>query len=169
MMAEQKFLRRDLYIMATYNPDHEKALNSAMKGVKGATAEKMFGFPAYKVNGTLAVSVKSEGIVAKVGEKSAQKLIGKGGIKAYEPLPGRVWKEWVLITSDFDKHKAVFDEAAKYVAAESKPAAKAEKAPAKAAPAKKAAEKPAAKPAAKKPAAKKPAATTDKKPASKKK
>jgi hypothetical protein len=161
MMAEQKFLRRDLYIMATYNPDHEKALNNAMKGVKGATAEKMFGFPAYKVNGTLAVSVKSEGIVAKVGEKSAQKLIGKAGIKAYEPLPGRVWKEWVLITSDFDKHKAVFDEAAKYVAAETKPAAKAEKAPAK-----KAAEKPAAKKPA---AAPKKATTTDKKPAGKKK
>jgi len=162
--------------MATYNPDHEKALNSAMKGVKGATAEKMFGFPAYKINGTLAVSVKSEGIVAKVGEKSAQKLIGKGGVKAYEPLPGRVWKDWVLLTGDFDKHKAIFDEAAKYVAAETKSSAKAEKAPAKAAaaapakaaPAKKAAEKPADKPAAKKPAAKK-AATTDKKPAGKKK
>ncbi len=151
--------------MATYNPDHEKALNAAMKGVKGATAEKMFGFPAYKVNGTLAVSVKAEGIVAKVGEKSAQKLIGKAGIKAYEPLPGRVWKEWVLITSDFDKNKSVFDEAAKYVAADTKTAAKAEK-PAKAAPAKAAA---AEKPAAKKPAAPKKAATTDKKPTTSKK
>lgn len=145
--------------MANYKPEHEKVMNDMMKGVKNATAETMFGFPAFKVNGTLAVSVKSEGIIAKVGEKSAQKHIAKKGVKAYEPLPGRVWKEWVLITADFAAHKDIFAEAVKYVGAEPAKKETAKAAPAKAAPAKAApAKKPAAKSSAEKPAAKKPAA-----------
>lgn len=106
--------------MPEFKAEHETILNKMMKDVKGATAEKMFGFPVYKVNGTMAVSVKTEGIIAKVGEKKAQELIGKPGVSAYEPQKGRVWKEWVLLTSNFDDYKAVFADAAKYVAKSSK-------------------------------------------------
>ena len=101
--------------MPKYNPDHEAAMNKNMAGVAGATAERMFGFPCYKVNGTLTVSVKSEGIVLKVGEKRAAELIGKGGVKVYEPLAGRPWKAWVLLEGDFEKNKGLFAEAADFV------------------------------------------------------
>ncbi len=114
MMGEQIFLK-EMSFMPEFNPAHEKFLSDAMKNVKNAKADKMFGFPVYKANDTMAVSVKSDGIIAKVGEAKAKELIGKKGIKAYEPQPGRVWKDWVLVTDNFDSHKEVFAEAIKYV------------------------------------------------------
>jgi TfoX/Sxy family transcriptional regulator of competence genes len=91
--------------------DYENALHRNLKDVKGAQAGKMFGYPVYKANDTMAVSVVKDGIIARVGEQRAKELIGKGGVKAYEPQPGRVWKDWVLLTGDFDKHKDVFKQA----------------------------------------------------------
>lgn len=106
--------------MPEFNKEHETIMNDMLKGVKDASADKMFGFPVYKAKGTLAVSVKSEGIVAKVGEKRAKELIGKPGITTYEPQKGRVWKDWVLMTSNFKDYKDVFTDAIKYTAANSK-------------------------------------------------
>ena len=41
--------------MANYNPEHEAVLHRMLQDVPGARPGKMFGFPAYKVNGKLAV------------------------------------------------------------------------------------------------------------------
>ncbi len=106
--------------MPEFNAKHEQFLNDAMKGVKNAKADKMFGFPVYKAGDTMAVSVKTEGIIAKVGEKKAKELIGQKGIQAYEPQKGRVWKDWVLITDNFDAHKGVLADAIDYVGKNSK-------------------------------------------------
>lgn len=97
--------------MPEVNAVYENALHKNLKDVKGAQADKMFGYPVYKANDTMAVSVVKDGIIARVGEQRAKELIGKGGVKAYEPQPGRVWKDWVLMTGDFDKHKEVFKQA----------------------------------------------------------
>jgi len=91
--------------------EYENALHKHLKDVKGAQADKMFGYPVYEANDTMAVSVVKDGIIARVGEARAKELVGKGGVKAYEPQPGRVWKDWVLLTGDFDKHKDVFKQA----------------------------------------------------------
>jgi hypothetical protein len=104
--------------MAEYNKEHETVLENMMKGLSGAEAGRMFGFPAYLVNGKLAVGVKKEGIVAKIGAKRAQEMIGKPGVSKYEPLPGRVWKDYVLLTGSFDQYKNLFAEAVRYVQAE---------------------------------------------------
>lgn len=101
--------------MATYNPEHAKILNSLMDGVTDAKLGKMFGYPAYKVNGKLAVGLHDAGIVAKVGEARAKELIGKPGISLFEPMPGRAWKEWVLLTDHFEQHHALFTEAVQLV------------------------------------------------------
>lgn len=97
--------------MPEVKAEYENALHKNLKDVKGAEAGKMFGYPVYKANDTMAVSVVKDGIIARVGEQRAKELIGKGGVKAYEPQPGRVWKDWVLLTGDFDKHKDVFKQA----------------------------------------------------------
>lgn len=97
--------------MPEVKAEYENALHKNLKDVKGAQAGKMFGYPVYKANDTMAVSVVKSGIIARVGEQRAKELIGKGGVKAYEPQPGRVWKDWVLLTGDFDKHKDVFKQA----------------------------------------------------------
>lgn len=139
--------------MPEVKAEFENALHKHLKDVKGAQADKMFGYPVYKANDTMAVSVVKDGIIARVGETRAKELIGKGGAKAYEPQPGRVWKDWVLLTGDFDKHKDVFKQAVDHTAK----LPKQEKAAGrkKAADTKASAKKSDSKPAAKKPAASK--------------
>ena len=104
--------------MPDYNPEHETVLHNVMQGMAGATTGKMFGFPAYKVNGKLAVGLQSAGIIAKVGKTRAGELIGQPGIGAFEPRSGQVWRDYVLLTDNFDQHRAVFEEAVRYVLAE---------------------------------------------------
>lgn len=104
--------------MANYNPEHEKVLHAMLKDVPDAAPGKMFGYPAYKVNGKLAVGLFDTGIVAKVGPARVKELVGKAGISAFEPMAGRVWKDWVLLTGNFEAHKAIFEEAVRYVLAE---------------------------------------------------
>jgi hypothetical protein len=106
--------------MPEFNPEYEAVLHRMLKGAANATADKMFGFPVYRAGGGMAVSVKKEGIIARVGEKRADELIGKPGISEYAPLQGRRWKEWVLLTSNFDDYKDVFKEALTYTAANPK-------------------------------------------------
>jgi hypothetical protein len=101
--------------MGKHNPEHEKQLNEAMKGVAAAEPGKMFGYPGYKVNGKLAVGLHELGVIAKVGADRAKAIIGSGKAKSYEPLKGRVWKDWVLLTDNIGKSKDIFEEAVKYV------------------------------------------------------
>lgn len=102
--------------MTDFNPEHIKVLHAMLKDVPTAKAGKMFGSPAYKVNGKLAVSLfKDEGIVAKVGPQRAKELIGKPGIQVFEPMPGRAWKDWIMLTGDFEQNRALFEEAVQYV------------------------------------------------------
>lgn len=102
----------------SFNPEHEKALNRIMKDLAPAKPGKMFGFPGYKVNGKLAAGLYNTGIVVKVGTDRAKALIGQPGIESFEPMPGRAWKDWVLLTGDFDAHRALFEEAVQVVLSE---------------------------------------------------
>jgi hypothetical protein len=101
--------------MGSFNPEHEKVLHDMLGGVPGAKASKMFGYPAYKVNGKLAVGLFDTGIVAKVGPTRAKELIGQSGIELFEPMEGRAWKDWVLLTGNFEANRPIFEEAVQYV------------------------------------------------------
>ena len=98
-----------------YNPNTADALKTIMDDVPGAKASKMFGMPAYKVNGKLAVSVFEDGIVAKLGKTRAAEVVGTDGIVYFEPM-GRTWKDWIRVNRDYLQHSALFEEAVRYVA-----------------------------------------------------
>ena len=98
-----------------FNPEHERILNMMLADNPIAKAGKMFGYPAYKVNDKLAVGLFDTGIVAKVGPKRVTELVGQNGIQKFEPMAGRVWKDWVLLTGNFEQHKSIFEEAVQYV------------------------------------------------------
>lgn len=102
----------------TFNPAHEKVLHDMLKDVPGVTPGKMFAYPGYKVNGKLAVGLFDTGIVAKVGAERVKQLVGRNGVQAFEPMPGRIWKDWVLLTADFERHRPIFEEAVQFVLAE---------------------------------------------------
>ena len=98
-----------------YNPEHETILNKIMQDMPQANAGRMFGYPGYKVNGKLATGLHEQGIIVKVGQKRANEIIGQGTGAPFEPMAGRVWKDWVLLTGNFEKNKALFKEAVTWV------------------------------------------------------
>lgn len=102
----------------TFQPEHKVFLDQIMQTIPLAVPGKMFGYPGYKVNGKLAVGLFDSGIIAKVGAARAGELITAGKVEAFEPMPGRVWKDWVLVTGDFEANRELFQEAVVFVEAE---------------------------------------------------
>lgn len=98
-----------------YNQTTADALKTIMDDIPGAKAGKMFGMPAYKVNGKLAVSVFENGIVAKLGKTRSAEVVGKDGIEYFEPN-GRTWKDWIRVNNNYSQHRDLFEEAVRYVA-----------------------------------------------------
>jgi hypothetical protein len=105
------FFKEKPAMPSKYDPKHEAALNNIMSDIKGAEPARMFGLPVYKVNGKMTIGLQEKGIIVKVGQKKADDMISKGEAQKVEPLPGRPWKDWVLLTGDFDKHKKLFKDA----------------------------------------------------------
>lgn len=104
--------------MDKYNPEHEAILKSLLSETEIAQEGKMFGYPGYLVNGKLAVGLHSQGIIAKVGRERAAELANQEGFSAFEPQPGRIWKDWILLSGSLEKHAAIFEEALAFVAKE---------------------------------------------------
>lgn len=90
-------------------------LERIMRDIPGAKASQMFGMPAYKVNGKLAVGIFEHGVVAKLGAARTAEIVGKDGVEYFEPN-GRTWKDWIRVNSAFEQHRALFEEAVRYVA-----------------------------------------------------
>lgn len=99
----------------TFDPEHERILHKMLSNNPIAKMGKMFGYPAYKVNGKLAVGLYDTGIVVKVGSKRAKELLGQEGIEGFEPMAGRIWKDWILLTGNFESYQPLFEEAVQYV------------------------------------------------------
>ncbi len=63
----------------------------------GVVAGKMFGYPAYYVNGKLFACIYGEGVGVKVPEEVANKLLSKKHIVSFQPLGKSKMREWVQI------------------------------------------------------------------------
>ena len=104
--------------MGKYNPEHEAILKTLLGQSENAQEGKMFGYPGYLVNGKLAVGLHEQGVIAKVGRERAAELLNREGFSAFEPQPGRVWKDWILLTDGPENYTEVFDEALTFVTKE---------------------------------------------------
>lgn len=100
--------------MIAPNPEVAAVMHALMAG-QAAQPGKMFGSPCYKVNGKMALGVFGDGIVLKLGESRSRTLIEAGAAQAFEPMPGRAWREWVLLTDDFESAGALLAEAVAFV------------------------------------------------------
>lgn len=57
---------------------------------------QMFGHPCAFVNGNMFFGTFHQSVVARVGPEKAAAL-AKGKLRLFEPMPGRVWKEYVQV------------------------------------------------------------------------
>ncbi|MEQ8672462.1 MAG: hypothetical protein RLP44_13280 [Aggregatilineales bacterium] len=101
----------------TFKPEHETLLHELMNDIPQAKASKMFGMPAYKVNGKLATALFSKGMVVKLGADRVHEVLAEGNpdLSVFEPMTGRVWKDWLTIVDNFSDHKPIFEEAVAYM------------------------------------------------------
>lgn len=57
---------------------------------------QMFGHPCAFVNGNMFFGTFHQTVVVRVGEKRATDL-AKGKMRIFEPMPGRLWKQYVQV------------------------------------------------------------------------
>lgn len=62
-----------------------------------AQKSKMFGFPCAFVNGHMFFGTFAGSVVARVGEARLTALINEGKGKAFEPMEGRPWREYLQV------------------------------------------------------------------------
>jgi hypothetical protein len=100
----------------THNPVVLNQLQEIMSDFPEAVPGKLFGFPGYKLGGKTFVCVHEDGLLTKLGAARVTELVGKNGIQAFGAEPGKPWKDWCKITSDFEQYRDLIAEALRYVA-----------------------------------------------------
>ena len=66
---------------------------------KGVERHQMFGFPCCFVNGNMFMGLHNKNIILRLSEDDRASLSNLGG-KPFEPVPGRIMKEYVLVPYD---------------------------------------------------------------------
>ncbi|MDX6768573.1 MAG: hypothetical protein SF051_03515 [Elusimicrobiota bacterium] len=87
-------------------------LDSLLLGMRGVAEGKMFGFPAYYVNGKLFACLYGSGVGVKVPEHVADKLLSRNDIVHFQPYGKVKMREWIQINrakpEDYRKDKRIF-------------------------------------------------------------
>jgi TfoX/Sxy family transcriptional regulator of competence genes len=79
-----------------------RAFEAALPDVE---RRKMFGYPAAFVNGNMACGLHQDGLVLRLGDDDRAALVREGGIP-FEPMPGRVMREYVVAPQKLASKKA---------------------------------------------------------------
>jgi len=102
-----------------FDPDHKEVIDPILLSMPGVSPGKMFGYPAYYVNGKMFACLYEKGIGIKVPEELANDLIGKEGITPFVPLGRKRMREWVQIdrsnSDDYIKDQWIFERSVSYV------------------------------------------------------
>jgi TfoX/Sxy family transcriptional regulator of competence genes len=85
-------------------------LDEAAGRVEGCEKRIMFGFPAYFITGNMFLAAHQESLVLRLGQAERDAALASGeGFAEFEPMPGRVMKEYLAIPRAIYKEKARLD------------------------------------------------------------
>ena len=73
---------------------------------KGVETRKMFGNPACFMNGNMFMALHNNKVLLRLGEDDRERLVRAGG-KIFEPMPGRLMKEYVLVPKEMQTASAL--------------------------------------------------------------
>lgn len=76
---------------------HKEVLDSLLLNMLGVVEGKMFGYPAYYINGKLFACIYGEGVGLKVPEETAKKLLSEEHVVPFQPLGKPKMREWIQI------------------------------------------------------------------------
>jgi TfoX/Sxy family transcriptional regulator of competence genes len=85
------------------------AFDAALPDRGDVVRRKMFGYPAAFVNGNMAAGLHQDGLVLRLPPKDREALTAEGG-RPFEPMPGRVMREYVVAPQGLAKKKAALRE-----------------------------------------------------------
>jgi len=70
---------------------------------------KMFGCPSYFIQGNMFVGAYQESLFLRLSAKERKKALAQyPGIKPFEPVPGRIMREYVAIPADIYANEKAF-------------------------------------------------------------
>ena len=70
---------------------------------------KMFGYPAYFINGNMFICAFQESLIIRLSGKDKAKVLKQyQNVTEFEPMPGRVMKQYVEIPESLYRDKAAF-------------------------------------------------------------
>lgn len=100
-------------------PSHKVILDSLLLNMPDVVEGKMFGYPAYYVNGKLFACIYDEGVGVKVFEEVANKFLSEHYVVPFQPLGRPKMKEWIQInrvrSEDYRKDINIFRASVKFV------------------------------------------------------
>lgn len=98
---------------------HKTILDSLLLNIPTVVGGKMFGYPAYYVNGKLFACIYDEGVGVKVPEEVATKLLSEPHVVPFQPLGKSKMKEWIQInrvdSEDYRKDISIFKISVEFV------------------------------------------------------
>ena len=91
--------------MADKWPEMDKGLEDRIDGLLGAMPvrrKKMFGTSAWimQANDQMFAGVWGDGVMLRVGQQEAAKLLERGEVEQFDPMGGRPMKEYVYVAAD---------------------------------------------------------------------
>ena len=74
-----------------------KAFESATSELPGADPRKMFGYSCVFAKGNMFAGLHEAGMVLRLPEEQRTEFLQLKGAKQFEPMPGRVMREYVVV------------------------------------------------------------------------
>ena len=108
--------------MPTWKPAPEAAAAAfahAIAGLEGAEPRKMFGYSCAFANGYMLAGLHELGMIIRLPEDERAQFIQRFDAKLFEPMPGRVMREYVVVPSTLlaatDELRAWLNKSLRYV------------------------------------------------------
>ena len=73
------------------------AFEAATPGLPGAEPRKMFGYSCVFAKGNMFSGLHEAGMVIRLPDEQRAEFLGLKGAKQFEPMPGRVMREYVVV------------------------------------------------------------------------
>jgi TfoX/Sxy family transcriptional regulator of competence genes len=89
--------------MPKFTPAPEKLValfNTAVATLPGVEPRKMFGYPCVFTNGQMLSGLFQDRLMLRLSDEDRARFLKLPGAKPFEPMPGRVMREYVEVPQD---------------------------------------------------------------------
>jgi TfoX/Sxy family transcriptional regulator of competence genes len=92
------------------SPELTAILEAASEPFVTIERRKMFGCPAYYINGNMFAGVYGRQLFLRLSPEAREELVADFGAAPFEPIPGRQMKEYFQIPPEVSSNEAAMDE-----------------------------------------------------------